>query len=570
MEPDRSELARQRSSSRPFPNCPFVAAVVTVSDSNLESHAAAIQSVIDQTYRWWQLRLVFGQDQATKIPDYAARFEEDDRIDVTLMPAAERLERGFADALNLDGAEYATVLYPNESLSKSAFWEVARVTNQNPGIDIIYSDEDRLNLRGSRTSPWFKPEWSPDLLLSVDYLHPAFIRVPLIEKVHNPLALLDYATAWEYHLRCTRQAIQIFHIPKVLCHVGSSRSEPSRPPQDAQADDPPRSAEAVGRHLQALGVDGAQAERTGPGNFRVAWSARTALVSIIIPTRDNARWLERCMDSLLKLTERPPFEIGLVDNRSQKSETWQLYERLLGDSRIRLIPFDQPFNFSQANNLGASESQGDLLLFLNDDVEIIDAEWLEELARWAERPEIGVVGAKLLYPDLTIQHAGIILGMGGHAGHVLLGLREGEHGPLGSTEWYRNYMAVTGACMMVPRKVFEQAGGFDERYRIAFGDVDICLRIKERGFRVVYNPFARLLHGEGATRGANIPLSDMQLAFGHFAPYLRSGDPYFSPNLSYRKPYLQLAFKPEDPEAEAERILKRATRREADRPTELN
>ncbi len=554
VEPKKSELDRQRSNVDPFPYCPRVAAVVRVSNSNLDSNLVSIRSVIDQTYGWWQLRLVVDQVQETDIRDLAARFEEDDRIQVVLMPQSNQPERGFAVVLNLENVEFAAVLYPGDLLAPNALWEVARVLNDRPEVDLIYSDQDRMDPPGHiRSNPWFKPDWSPELLLSVNYLYPAFIKMSLIEGTPDIKALLDYETAWGFFLKCTREASHIVHIPRVLCHVGSGTEERKPlPVGDVRA--PASGVETVGRHVQNLGVVGAEAQMTALGSIRVVWPSKTALVSIIIPTRDNSRWLKRCIDSLQNLTMKPPYEIILVDNQSQEAETRRLYERLELDNRIRVVPFEQPFNFSAANNTGANQSLGDLLLFLNDDVEIIDSGWLEEMARWAEWPEIGVVGAKLIYPDLTIQHAGIILGMGGHAGHVLWGAREGESGPLGSTEWYRNFMAVTGACMMIPRKTFNQVGGCDERYQIAFGDVDICLRIIQQGYRVLYTPFARLIHHEGATRGRLIPAQDLDLAYREFLPHIRSGDPYFNPNLSYKTSYLQLAFEPEDRVAQLERI----------------
>ncbi|MFV2044726.1 MAG: glycosyltransferase family 2 protein, partial [Anaerolineales bacterium] len=442
-----------------------------VSRSNEDGILASIQSVINQTYRWWQLRLVIDRAQEAETREYVEQIEEDDRIQVILKDDPNQTERSFANVLNLESVDFAAVLYPGDLLAPNALWEVAKVLNERPEVDLIYSDQDRMDPPDRRRkNPWFKPDWSPELLLSVNYLYPAFIRMSLIEATPDMTALLDYETAWGFLLNYTQKVSHIVHIPKVLCHLGSGIDE-RKPPAEGDVRTPASGSEGVGRYLQYIGVDGAQATMTAHRSVRVTWPSKTALVSIIIPTRDNSRWLKRCIDSLRNFMMKPPYEIILVDNQSQESETKRLFERLKLDNRIRVIPFEQPFNFSAANNSGASQSLGDLLLFLNDDVEIIEDGWLEEMARWAERPEIGVVGAKLLYPDLTIQHTGVILGMGGHAGHVFWGEREGIIGPLGSTEWYRNYMAVTGACMMISRRIFNEVGGFDERYQLAFGDV---------------------------------------------------------------------------------------------------
>ncbi len=245
-----------------------------------------------------------------------------------------------------------------------------------------------------------------------------------------------------------------------------------------------------------------------------------------------------------------------MDTGSERRETFELYEEISKDSKVRIINFGNGFNFSAANNFGALRSTGAVLVFLNNDIEVIEESWLEELVRWTEFPDIGVVGAKLLYPNGLIQHAGVILGLGGHAGHVFIGAREGEVGPFGSTEWYRDYLAVTAACMMMRREVYEDVGGFDEDYKLVFGDVDLCLRIVEKGYRVVYTPFARLLHHEGASRRRYIPRQDIRKAYFDLLPYVRSGDPYYNPNLSYSNPFPRIVGRREESRiARLERIL---------------
>ena len=200
--------------------------------------------------------------------------------------------------------------------------------------------------------------------------------------------------------------------------------------------------------------------------------------------------------------------------------------------------YNEKFNYSRANNIGARYARGEILLFLNNDVEILQPDWLEEMVRWVERPQIGAVGAKLLYPDDTIQHAGVVVGMEGHASHVFWGYHERQSGPFGSVEWYRNFTAVTGACLMIPRDLFEAILGFDEKYILAFSDIKICMRIRREGYRVLYSPFARLRHFEGKSRGYHIPQNDIQQGIDDFMPLVETGDPYYNPNLSYieRKP----------------------------------
>jgi GT2 family glycosyltransferase len=222
-----------------------------------------------------------------------------------------------------------------------------------------------------------------------------------------------------------------------------------------------------------------------------------------------------------------------VDNHSQEAETLAYYAQLQQAANIVLVKNQSAFNYSAYNNLGARHAHGDLLLFLNDDVEVIDPCWLDELVQWAERSDIGAVGAKLLYPDGSIQHAGIVVGMEGHGSHAFMGAREGYTGPFGSVEWYRDVSAVTGACLMMRRSVFDQVGGFDERLWLVFNDIELGARVLAHGYRVVYNPFARLIHYEGKSRGRYIPADDIRLGYERLKETVAQGDPYYNPNLSY-------------------------------------
>jgi GT2 family glycosyltransferase len=260
-------------------------------------------------------------------------------------------------------------------------------------------------------------------------------------------------------------------------------------------------------------------------------SGRT-FVSILIPNRDRIDLLSRCVESILEKTTYKNYEVLVVESGSQPA-AFRYYDEIEKHRKVRILSYPKGLNYSAVNNFGAKYARGDVLLFLNNDTEIIDPDWLEEMIRWAERKEIGVVGTKLVKRDGTIQHAGVIIGLTGFAGHIFAGLTEGHWGPFGSTEWYRNYLAVTGACLMVRRNVFQEVGGFREDFCYCGSDVEFCLRTKERGYRVVYTPFAKLLHNEAATRGGSIPNGDFQVSFQHCEQYLRNGDPYFNPNLSY-------------------------------------
>jgi GT2 family glycosyltransferase len=266
----------------------------------------------------------------------------------------------------------------------------------------------------------------------------------------------------------------------------------------------------------------------------VRWNVGGApLVSVIIPNRNAAAVLQKCVDGLLHQTSYPRREIVIVDNGSTEAAVLELYAGLERAGHGRIVPFDRPFNFSAACNAGAAAAAGELLLFLNNDIEVIEPEWLEELVRWAQRPGVGIVGAKLLYPDRMIQHAGVVFGLG-LVGHVFGRAAEGTTGVFGSTDWYRNYLAVTGACQMMRREVFDRLGGYDERLRLSFSDVMLCMEAWNAGYRVVYTPWARLVHHESYSRQKEDSAEDMELFARHLSDTRFVEDPYLHPELDAR------------------------------------
>jgi GT2 family glycosyltransferase len=267
--------------------------------------------------------------------------------------------------------------------------------------------------------------------------------------------------------------------------------------------------------------------------YRVSWSSQQPKVSIIVPTRDSPAILKGLLSSIFSITGYPDYEVVLVDNHSTNSETLAYYEQIELERRVQVIPFNEPFNYSKAINLGAANSQGELLLFLNNDMQVLHADWLSELVQWALLPEIGIVGAKLLHPDQTIQHAGVVIGLQGFMGHLYPNTPDHTYGLMGSTDWYRDFCAVTGACQMMRRKVFEEIGGYDESFKLVFSDIDICLSAIQKGYRVLYDPFVTLIHYEGHSRGYSTPPEDIIRGYEKLRPWLLHDDPYFSPNLTY-------------------------------------
>ena len=396
------------------------------------------------------------------------------------------------------------------------------LTDDEPA-DWYYFDCEYTNSKTHETYPLFKPpSLSPSMLLSINYLSRGFIRSSYVQesfaqiKTGINLLNIEYILA----LKLCEADGNIRNIPHLLV----SQTDLATP-------ETPEIKAIICNHLSHLGLEDMSAQSKTHGT-RFTWQNKNSSVAIVIPTKNNRKLLEPWINSLLHKTSYTNFKIHLVDNNSDEADTLDFYNKIRSNPKIQLHPYHQEFNYSEANNLGATQSDSNLILFLNDDMEIIDPEWLTELVQWAERPEIGLVGTKLVRANRTIQHAGIIMGLNGFAGHIYLNAPEHYHGFFGSVDWYRDYLAVTGACQMMRREIFNDVGGFDEGFKLAFGDIDICLRIHKKGYRIVYTPFASLFHYEGQSRGYATPPEDIIKSYQKMESALLTADPYFSPNLT--------------------------------------
>ncbi|OGO15927.1 MAG: hypothetical protein A2Z14_13790 [Chloroflexi bacterium RBG_16_48_8] len=536
-EPEPEELKEQREKAKSFSYRPLISVITPVYHPPPDVLKEAFDSLLAQTYDHWEMCIADASTEDRKVHQILETYsQKDSRIKVRLLEKNEGIAGNSNHALGLAGGEFIAIFDHDDVLAPDALFEVVQSLNDNKDIDILYFDEDKLSPDGKeRRDPWFKPNWSPELLLSANYLMHSVIRRDLVEEVGGFDKSMDGAQDWDLLLRCTQKTKKINHIPRVLYHwrqiQGSAASDLLAKPWVFE-----NQRRCVKAHLEQQGIVDPETTFDSPGFLRVSWPVVASKVSIIIPTKDKVDLLRRCIESLRENTEYSDYEIILVDNESEEESTIAYYATLKGDSRIKFVQSPGEFNFSAANNLGAREGEGKLLLFLNNDVEILESDWLEEMVRWAERPEIGIVGAKLLYPNGLIQHAGVVIGMQGHASHVFMGSMEKQTGPFGSVDWYRNYSAVTGACMMIRKDVFEQVGGFNEDYQLVFSDVEICLRVLKKGYRIMYTPYTRLRHYEGQSRGFHIPASDMLRGYEHMKAYVEVGDPYFNPSLSYAVP----------------------------------
>ena len=529
------DLQLQVVASEEFEYRPKITFITPVYHPPISILVETIESVCAQTYSNWQLAIsnasVDNKEVRVLLDQYAAK---DSRILVKHLDDNFGISGNSNIALESANGEYVALLDHDDLVEPNLLYEVVAELNQDSEADLLYYDEDKINTIGIRNSPFFKPDWSPALLLSANYLTHCVIRRSLVEDVGSFRSEYDGAQDWDLMFRCTEHTTNIVHIPKILYHwrqlEGSTAKAPEEKPWVVTSQ-----TSAIESHLERVGLSDPQAQITSQDLFRVSWQFSEKKVSIIIPTKDNVELLEKCLNSIVNNNVYTNFEIILVDTGSSK-ETFDYYDSEVIDSRITIVNYPHTeFNYSIANNYGVEFASGDYLLFLNNDTEAISADWLRELVQWMEFDDVGIVGAKLLYPDQKVQHAGVVIGMQGIASHIFWGVTKRYFGIFGCVEWYRDYSAVTGACLLTSRDIHEQIGGFDERFKIAFGDVDYCLRVRELNRRIVFTPYAQLYHYEGQSRGFHIPEDDLRHAHTRFSEDVKKGDPYYNVNFSATK-----------------------------------
>ncbi len=515
---------------------PRISLLVPIYQTTPEQLEACLRSVEKQTYPHWELCVVDDASTSGEPLRIAERFarRHPGKVKVQRLARNSGIASATNAALALATGELVGFLDHDDALAPTALAEVAVAVAAQPDTDVLYSDEDKLDFDGARCEPFLKPDWSPDLLRSVNYVcHFLVIRRALLEEIGGVRTGFEGAQDYDLVLRATERARRITHIPRVLYHWRKSPTSTA-----ARVENKPHASNAglraVQEHLRRLGEAGV-VEETAPTNFRVRYPLpeEDARVSIIVPFKDKVELLRTLLASLAAHTDYEDLEILLVSNNSTDSRTFEFLESLKGQPRIRLLEWNHPFNWSAINNFAVQHATGDYLLFLNNDIEVVEPGWLKELVSQATRPEVDVVGPQLLYPDGSIQAAGVVVGLGGFAGHPWAGLAPDSWTAFGRMSWYRNFLAVTGACLMIRRDRFEELGGFDERFIVCGSDVELGLRVNTRGKRVVYTPFARLVHHESATRDPQkFPDSDSWMSFEVYRPWLESGDPFYNPNLS--------------------------------------
>jgi GT2 family glycosyltransferase/SAM-dependent methyltransferase len=517
---------------------PQISVLVPVYRPDIDLLDRCVESVRRQTYQNWQLCLCDDGSGDPEVQAALARIEvSDPRITV-----ARRERNGGISAATNSAAEAATgeflaLLDQDDEYEPGALAAAAVALCEDGEIDLLYTDEDKIDPDGGRSEPFFKPNWSPDQLTSHMYLgHLLVFRRSLFDAVGGFRSEYDGSQDYDLVLRLSEKARKVAHVPIVCYHwrkIEGSTAQDYRAKPGADLAARAALADAARRR----GWDATVEPGLHEGTFRVRHAVSgSPLVSVIVPFHDGAEYLRRCVTALRERAGYEHFEVILVDNNSWEPETRAVLDRLTEDSRCRIVPYPQPFNWAAINNHTAQFARGDHLLFLNVDVEGGSDGWLAALVEQSQRPEVGAVGGRLLYPNGMVQHAGVVMGLGGGvAWHAFCFLPGDQPGYFGQAKVIRNYCAVTGACMMVRRDVFDSLGGFDRALPVAYNDIDFCLRLREAGYRVVFTPFSELVHEESAVRGhASREPVETAIMWERWAPVIRN-DPYFNPNLDPRR-----------------------------------
>lgn len=546
---DDQARSKIRSRIEAFSWSPKFSLIMPVYDPPLEFLDEAIRSVRDQLYQNWELCIADDASKNEAVRDLLKRHAaEDERIRLVLRQENGHISKASNSALDIAQGDFIAMFDHDDLIPEHALYMFAEELNNNPGLDFLYSDQDKVDTSGNRYDPYFKPDFNPDLLRSQNFVdHLAVFRISLARNLGGWRSAFDGSQDYDFVLRFTERlpVENIAHIPHVLYHW---RAVPGSLAIDASAKNyaATRSRQALAEHLQRMEINAeVTSEYPHLSIHRVVYPLTVEpLVSIIIPTKDGVDILRQCMDGILNKTDYSNFEVIIVNNQSEKPETQAYFEELLRDKRVRIIDYDHPFNYSRINNIAVKESNGSILALLNNDLEVINRDWLREMVSHAVRPEIGAVGARLFYPDGTVQHAGVLLGYKGRAGHMYRYAPKHWLGYWARAVLIQNLTAVTAACLVLRKDVYESVGGFDEEnFTITFNDVDLCLRIHEKGYRNLYTPYAELYHHESKTRGLMAFQSEEDYFSERWKSHIQN-DTAYNPNLSLESEDFSLAFPP--------------------------
>ena len=538
----QEELEKQKK--KVFVYAPKISILVPVYNTPQVFLKQMLQSVRKQTYANWELCIANANPDNEKVKQILEIcMKKDDRIKVVNVPENEGIAQNTNRALDIATGEFIGLLDHDDLLEENALYEIVSCLNEKKETDVLYTDEDKVTTNlDEYFSPNFKPDFNLDMLRANNYICHFFVaKKKLIEKVGGFRAEYNGAQDYDLILRCTEQAQNVAHIAKILYHW--------RVHKESTADNPlskmyayEAGKKAIEAHLARCHTDGEVLQTDNLGFYRIKYPVKgKPLVSILIPNKDQVDTLDKCLQSIEERTDYDNYEIIIIENNSTEQKTFDYYNQICND-KIRVVYWKKEFNYSAINNFGVDQAKGEYLLLLNNDMEVISRDWMSELLGHCQRPEVGAVGARLYYPDDTVQHAGIIIGIGGVAGSVFVGMKRGYTGYMHRAAIQQDLSAVTAACMMIKRSVFEEAGRLEEQLKVAFNDVDLCLKIRKNGYLIVYDPYVELYHYESKTRGAEDTKekvrrfqSEIEYMRCHWIDILKNGDPAYNPNLTLKK-----------------------------------
>lgn len=536
---DKRTLRRQKHAA--FAQKPLISIVIPLYCTPLPYLKELLESVRRQSYENWQLCLADGSPDDKAKEFIEKHYGREKRIVYRKLEENGGISANTNEAVALAAGEYLMLCDHDDTLEPDALYEIVKAINDT-GADVLYTDEDKVSMDGRHYfDPNFKPDFNLFRLRENNYIcHIFVVKKSLTDETGLLRSEFDGAQDFDFILRCCEKAQKITHIPKVLyhwrCHMDSTAADPSSKAYAYEA-----GRKAVREHYQRLGIDAKVEMTERPGWYRSHVKVQgNPLISVIIPNKDHTDDLELCLFSMTRKSTYRNYEILIVENNSEKEETFEYYRKLPDRyPKARVLTWEKEFNYSAINNFAAKEAKGGYLLFLNNDVEILTPDWMEEMLQNCQQENVAAVGAKLYYPDDTIQHAGVVLGLGGIAGHIMCRASKEDPGYFGRMISVQEISAVTAACMMVKKSDFDAVGGLDETFQVAFNDIDLCMKFRAAGKKIIFTPYAELYHYESKSRGLE-DTPEKQFRFDKevkrfqekWAQQLEMEDPYYSPNLS--------------------------------------
>ncbi len=536
--PSDQEIELQEK--KKFKYRPKISIIVPLYNTDTDFFRELLYTVHLQTYKNWELCLADGSDEP--LQDIVKMVEKDKRIKYKFLGKNGGISENTNSAIALATGDYVALLDHDDMLDISSLYEVVKKLNEDNNIDFLYSDEDKFHfIDEPYYAPHFKPDFAPDTLRACNYIcHLSVFKKSLLESIGGFRTEFNGAQDYDIILRIVEKANKIAHISKVLYHWrvhGKSTSMTMEvKPYAIDA-----GKKAIEEHLKRIGLNGKVYEGPNSGTYGIDYEViGNPKVSIIIPNKDNVDLLKNCINSILEKTTYKNYEIVVIENNSESQETFDYYRQLEDQEKTAVLYYpEKGFNYSKIINFGVKGVDGDFVVQLNNDITLITEDWLEKMIGFCQRDDVGAVGVKLYYPDDTIQHAGIIVGARTVAAHVFRGLKKDDDGYFGHHNIIQNINAVTAACIMTKRSIYEEVGYMNEEFAVAFNDVDFCLKIRNTGRLIVYNPFVEMYHYESKTRGDdNTPenlsrfQSEINLFLEKWKEKIDSGDEYYNKNLS--------------------------------------